>query len=222
MDKQHLDEQTMAMRAAREFQDGMIVNLGVGMPTNCCNWVPPDREVLFQSENGVLGFGPIVTSREEGDIDLVNASVQPVARRPGISFFSHDESFVMIRGGHIDIVVLGGLQVSEKGDLANWMLPGRGIGNIGGGMDLAFGAKKVIVLMTHTTKDGEPKIVKEASYSLTAPRCVDLIITDIAVVKVTEEGLILKEVAPGWTVEEVQAVTEPQLLLAEDLKEMEL
>ena len=221
-EKQRLDEQTIALRAAKEFQDGMIVNLGTGMPTLCGQYIPAGREVLFHTENGALGFGPIASTPEEADANLINASAQLVTRRPGMAIFDHAESFGMIRGGHIDMVVMGGLQVSEKGDLANWMLPGRGVGSIGGGMDLAFGAKKVVIVMTHTTKEGEPKILKECTYALTAPRCVDLIVTDIAVIEVTKEGLLLQEVAPGWTAEEVQALTEAKLIIAPDLKEMEL
>jgi 3-oxoacid CoA-transferase subunit B len=139
-----------------------------------------------------------------------------------MSFFSHDESFVMIRGKHIDMVVLGAMEVSEKGDLANWALPGRGLGNIGGSMDLALGAKKVVIVMTHTTKDGKPKILKKCSLPLTAPQCVKLIVTDIAVIEVNQEGLVLKEVAPGWTPAEIQELTEPKLIIAPDLKEIEL
>jgi 3-oxoacid CoA-transferase B subunit len=211
----------MALRAAKEFDDGMVINLGIGIPTLAVNFIPSGREVLFQTENGALGFGPIA-QLEEADIDLVNAGGQPVTRKPGMSLFDHAESFVMIRGGHIDLCVLGGLQVSEKGDLANWLLPKRGVGSIGGGMDLAFGAKKIIVVMTHNTKEGEPKIVKECTYALTAPECVDLIITDIAVIEVAGQGLVLKEIAPGWTAEEVQALTEAELIVDSEPKEIEL
>jgi 3-oxoacid CoA-transferase subunit B len=222
VDKYRMDEQTMALRTAREFQDGMVINLGVGIGTQCINYVPEGREVLFHAENGVLGYGSIASSPDEADIDLLNAGGQPVTRMKGMSFFSHDESFVMIRGKHIDMVVLGGMEVSEKGDLANWALPGRGLGNIGGSMDLAFGAKRVVVVMMHTTKDGRPKILKECTLPLTAPQCVKLIVTDIAVIEVTDEGLVLKEVVPGWTAEEVQTLTEPKLIVSPDLKEVEL
>ena len=236
MPKERLDEQTIAMRVAKEFQDGMVVNLGGGIPSLACNFVAEGREVLFQTENGALGYGGIA-SMEEADWDMFNASFQPVTYLPGMSFFSHDESFAMIRGGHIDISVLGALEVSEKGDLANWA-----IGNmadyqghlrswiktgsfppaIGGAMDLAVGAKKIIVAMTHTTRDGRPKIVRECKYELTARQCVSLIVTDMAVIEVTPAGLVLKEVAPGFTPEEIQAVTEPELIIASDLKEVEL
>jgi 3-oxoacid CoA-transferase B subunit len=221
VERRRLDEQTMALRAAKEFEDGMVINLGIGIPTLAVNFIPSGREVMFQTENGALGFGPVARV-EEADIDLVNAGGQPVTRKPGMSFFDHAESFVMIRGGHIDLCVLGGLQVSERGDLANWLLPKRGVGSIGGGMDLAFGARRTIVVMTHNTKEGKPKIVKRCTYALTAPECVDLIVTDIAVIEVAEQGLVLKEVAPGWTAEEVQAVTEAELIVAPDLKEIEL
>ena len=221
-EKERLDEQTMALRAVKEFQDGMVVNLGVGMPTLCSMYVPPEKDILFHSENGVLGFGPIVTNPDDADLNLINAGVQPVTRKPGMSFFEHAESFAMIRGGHVDVAVLGAIQVSEKGDLANWLLPGKKVGSLGGGMDLAFCARKVIALTTHTTKDGKPKIVRRCSEPLTAPGCIDLIVTDVAVIEVTPDGLLLREVAPGWTAEEVQALTEPKLKASPDLKEMEL
>ncbi|MFQ5878903.1 MAG: 3-oxoacid CoA-transferase subunit B [Dehalococcoidia bacterium] len=222
MPGERLDEQIIAMRAAKEFQDGNIVNLGVGMPTLCSNFIPPDREILFHSENGIIGFGEIVTDPEKADPNLINASVQPVSYKPGMAIVDHAESFAIIRGGHIDITVLGALQVSEKGDLANNTLPGKEVGSYGGGQDLAFCANKVIICMTHTTREGQPKIVKECTSPLTAPGCVDFIITDVAVIEVTENGLVLQEVAPGWTPQEVQAMTEPKLTLSPDLKEMEL
>jgi 3-oxoacid CoA-transferase B subunit len=233
-DKHRLDEQTIAMRAASEFQDGMVVNLGGGIPTLACNFVPEGREVLFHAENGALGYGGIA-STEAADWDLFNASFQPVTPMPGMSFFQHDESFALIRGGHVDISVLGALEVSEKGDLANWIAGdlssfdgsivdwiGKG-GNppgVGGAMDLAVGAKKVIVTMMHTTRDGRPKIVKKCKFELTGQQCVSLIITDLAVIEVTPRGLLLKEIAPGFTPDEVQAVTEPRLVVAKDLKEI--
>jgi 3-oxoacid CoA-transferase B subunit len=222
VDKPKLDRQTIALRVAKEFRDGMVVNLGFGIPSLAASYVPPEKEVLFHTENGALGFGPFATSPDEEDFDLINASGQFVTPQPGMSFFDHAESFTMIRGGHIDICVLGGLQVSEKGDLASWLMPGRKMGNIGGGMDLASGSKKVIVAMTHTMPNGVPKIVKNCSYALTAPNCVGLIVTDIAVIQVTEQGLLLCEVAPGWTANEVQELTEPRLLISPDLKEIEL
>ncbi len=215
-----LDDQTMALRVAREFQDGMVINLGSGIPTLAANFIPEGIEVLFHSENGCLGYGHVAVTDEEMDFHLINASAQFVTRRLGMSFFDQAESFSMIRGGHVDLCVLGGLQVSEKGDLANWLVPGREPGGMGGGMDLAFGAARLIAVMTHTMKDNQPKILNQCNYPLTAPRCVDLIVTDIAVIDVTPDGLLLKETAPGWTVEEVQALTEPRLRVAPDLKPM--
>lgn len=220
--KARLDEQTIALRVAREFQDGMVVNLGVGIPSLSVNYIPEDKEILFHTENGCLGFGPTPTSPEEEDFNLVNASGQFVTRQRGMSFFDHAESFSMIRGCHIDLCVLGGLQVSEKGDLANWRVSEKGLGGIGGAMDLAFRAARLIIAMIHTTKDGKPKILKECTFPLTAPRCVSLIVTDLAVIEVSEQGLILKEIAPGWTVAEVQNLTEAKLTPAADLKEIEL
>ena len=236
MPEGRMDEQTIAMRVAREFQDGMVVNLGGGIPSLACNFVAEGREVFFHTENGALGYGG-TASLEEADWDLFNASFQPVTRLPGMSFFSHDEAFAMIRGGHIDISVLGALEVSERGDLANWAIgnmkdydgdvvawikTGRFPPAIGGAMDLAAGAKKIIVAMTHTTRDGSPKVVKKCKYEITARKCVSLIVTDMAVIEVTSEGLVLKEVAPGLTPDDIQAVTEPKLIVADDLKEVEL
>jgi 3-oxoacid CoA-transferase B subunit len=235
-EKSRLDEQTVAMRVAREFQDGMYVNLGGGIPTLAGNFVAEGRDVIFHTENGGLGYGGIA-STEEADWDMFNASFQPVVPAPGMCFFDHDEAFDMIRGGHIDLSVLGAMQVSEKGDLANWALgslaeheggvvgwirTGRFPPGIGGAMDLAIAAKKVIVAMRHTTNDNNPKIVCRCTYEITAPRCVSLIITDLAVIEVTPEGLLLKELAPGFTPEEVQEVTEPKLIIAPDLKEIQL
>ena len=219
--KERLNEQTIALRAAREFTDGSVVNLGYGMPGLCANLTPGDRTVFFQSENGMLGYGSLAAD-EEKDYELINASDQPVSPLPGMCFFDSAAAFDMIRGGHIDIVVLGAYQVSERGDLANWGRPGRPATGMGGGMDLAIGAKKVIVTMLHTTKDGGPRIVRDCTYPLTARRCVSLIITDLAVMAVTEDGLLIKEIAPGWTVPEVQALTEAKLTPAADLKEIEL
>ena len=225
MTKERLSREVIAMRIARELFDGAVMNLGIGIPTLVSSFVPEGMTVILHTENGALGFGPVVTAEEmeeKADIDLVNAGGQYVKPLPGMCFFHQAASFDMIRGGHIDITVLGVLEVSEKGDLANWMFPGRGVGNIGGGMDLAFNAKKVIGATEHTTKDGKPKIVRRCSIPLTAPECVDLIVTDVAVIEVTKSGLLLKEVAPGWTAEDVQEITEPTLAIAPDLKEFEL
>ena len=225
MVKERLSREVIAMRVAKELFDGAVVNLGIGIPTLVSSFIPEGIEVIYHTENGALGFGPVVTAEEfesEADIDLVNAGGQYVTPLPGMCFFHHADSFLMVRGGHIDITVLGVIEVSEKGDLANWMFPERGVGNIGGGMDLAFNVKRVICATEHTTKDGKPKIVKKCTLPLTAPKCVDLIVTDVAVIEVTPEGLVLKEFVPGWAVGDIQAMTEPKLSFAPDLKEMEL
>ncbi len=219
--KERLDRQIIALRVAKEFQDGNIVNLGVGIPMLASNFIPEGREVIFHSENGVLGFGE-VTLPGEGDLDLVNAGGQTVKPQPGMCFFGHDESFTIVRGGFLNISVMGAYQVSEKGDLANYMVPERQVGTIGGAMDLAFGARKLIIAMNHTTRNGDPRIVKKCTYELTAPQCVDLIMTDIAVIEVTDKGLVLKEVAPGWTTEEVQSLTEPTLIVDPGCHDIEL
>jgi 3-oxoacid CoA-transferase subunit B len=219
--KMRLDEETIALRAAKEFEDGMVVNLGYGMPGLCANFIPEGRTVFFQSENGTLGYGPLLTD-EEKDYELINASDQPVTPLPGMCFFDSATSFDMIRGGHIDVVILGAYQVSEKGDLANWGRPGRPATGMGGGMDLALGGKKLMVMMLHTTKEGGPRIVRQCTFPLTARNCVKKIFTDLAVIDVTGRGLVLREVAPGWTAEEVQALTEPKLIIDEGLKEIEL
>jgi acetate CoA/acetoacetate CoA-transferase beta subunit len=214
--KPRLDRETIALRVAKEFFDGAVVNLGGGIPTLACNFVPEGRTVTFHSENGMLGFGPVEYDEDKQSVYLMNASGQFVQPRLGMCFFDHAMSFAMIRGGHVDISVLGAFQVSEKGDLANWMIPERGIGVIGGA------CKKLIVAMEHTTPKGGIKIYKKCTYPLTAPEVVDLIITDLAVIEITREGLLLKEIAPGWTVEEVQAVTEPKLIVTKDLTEITL
>ncbi len=219
--KQPMDHETMAMRAARELQDGNVVNLGIGIPGLASNFIPEGRSVIFHSENGVLGFGPLL-DESDGDVDLINAGGQFVSAMPGMSFFSPADAFAMIRSGHIDVTIMGGLQVSERGDLANWMMPNRGIGNVGGSMDLAAGAGKIIVTMEHVTKDGQMKIVRKCSYPVTGLACVSLVITDLAVIEVTPKGLVLREVAPGYTAQDIQAVTEPKLIVAKDLKEVSL
>ena len=219
--KQPLDRDVMAMRVAREFQDGDVVNLGIGIPTLASNYIPEGRHVTFHSESGVLGYGGVVED-SEGDIDLINAGGQFVAALPGMSVFSSADAFAMIRGRHIDVAVLGGFQVSEQGDLANWMLPGRGIGNVGGAMDLAAGARRIIVVMEHVTKDGQPRLVRRCSYPLTGLKCVDLVVTDLAVIAVTPQGMELREVAPGYSTADIQAVTEARLTVAKDVREVEL
>ncbi len=219
--KMRLDEQTIALRVAKEFEDGMVINLGYGMPGLCANFIPEGRTVYFHGENGVLGYG-VLGEDAEKDYELINASDQPVTRAPGMCFFDSATSFDMIRGGHIDLVVLGAYQVSQAGDLANWGRPGRPATGMGGGMDLAVGCRGLIVMMIHTTKEGAPRIVKQCSFPLTAKNCVDKIFTDVAVIEVTKQGLVLKDVAPGWTAQEVQELTEAPLIIAGDLKEIEL
>ncbi len=219
-----LSRELIALRIANELDDGTYVNLGIGIPTLVSDWIE-GRDIILQSEIGMLKTGPLA-SLEEGDQDLINASCQPVTELPGSCYFSNCESFAMIRGGYMDVAVLGALQVSEKGDLAGWNNPGRGfpehIGNIGGSMDLAVGAKKVIVAMTHITTDGDPKIVKECTYPLTAKEVVKLIVTDLAVIEVTPRGLLLKEVAPGLTAKDVQSVTDAKLTISKDLTEIQI
>jgi 3-oxoacid CoA-transferase subunit B len=220
-DKSRLDREVVAMRVARELPDGGYVNLGIGIPTLVSNFVSEDRVVFYHSESGVLNCGPLAEEGEQ-DIDLINAGGQFLSPVPGMAFFSSVEGFAMIRGGHLDVTVLGAHQVSARGDLANWMLPERGVGNIGGAMDLAAGAKTVIVAMEHTDRQGQSKIVDECTFPITGKECVTLIVTDIAVMRPTAEGLVLQEVAPGWTPEEVQQVTQARLIIPPDLKEYEL
>ena len=222
--KARLTEDVMALRAVKEFSDGDCVNLGTGLPLLCSLYVPEGKDIFFEAENGVLGYGQVLGEEDwkKADFDLVDAGFRPVDRKPGMSFFDMAFSFDLIRGGHLDATVLGGLEVSEKGDLANWTRGAPEEGGIGGAMDLPVATKRVIILMTHTTNDGRPKIVKTCKFPLTAKECVHLIITDIAVIEVTRNGLVLKEFAPGWTPEEVQALTEPKLIIADNVKEIEL
>lgn len=221
MIKAPLKPEAIARRVAKEFPDGSFVNLGIGLPTLASNFISEGKIVVFQTENGILGCGPVALEGEE-DPELVNAGGEFVTLLPGASISNQADAFIMIRGGHIDVAVLGALQVSEDGDLANWFVPERGVGRIGGAMDVAVGAKRLIIAMKHTTKDGRPKIVKKCTYPLTGIKVVDTIFTDLAVIEVVEDGLLLMEIAPGFTVQEVQAVTEPELKLAEDIREMEV
>ena len=220
--KNKLSREAIAMRVSKELHNGNVVNLGIGIPTLCPQFIDPDKFIMYHSESGVLNYGEMASERRE-DINLINAGGQYLSwDNPGMSVFDSAESFAMIRGGHIDVAVLGAYQISTQGNLANWKLTNRKSGNIGGAMDLAIGAKKLIIAMEHIDKKGNIKLVNKCSLPITGSKCVNTIVTDIAVIEIINECMVLKEILPGWGIQDVQEITEPKLIIDKNLKEIQL
>lgn len=217
-EKRPLDRQTMANRIAMEFQDGWVVNLGIGIPTLCSNFVQPGKQIMYQSENGLVNYGPLAVVGEE-DPNLVNAGGQYVLEMPGMAVLDHADSFALIRGGYVDVTVLGAYEAAANGDFANWKVAGARGGSIGGAMDLAVGAKNVFLLLEHTTRDGKPRLVERCALPVTAIGVVGLVATNLGLFQVTDAGFLMREIAPGYTPEEVQALTGANLAIAPDLRE---
>jgi 3-oxoacid CoA-transferase B subunit len=215
-EKPKLERQAMCDRLAMEFQDGWIVNLGVGMPTLCSNYVDPAKDIIFHSENGVIGYGPLAPEGEE-DPYLVNAGGQKVTAQPWMSIVHHADSFALIRSGRIDATVMGAYEVAENGDFANWRIPTRKGGGIGGAMDLAACAKRVFIVLEHTTRDGKPRLLKRCRLPITAPGVVTLVVTDLGLFAVTPDGFVLRECAPGWTPDDIQNLTAAKLIIPQDV-----
>ena len=220
-EKLKLSRQQMCDRLAMEFQDEWIVNLGVGMPTLCSNYVDPAKDIIFHSENGVIGFGPLAPEGQE-DRHLVNASSQHVTVRPGMAIVHHADSFALIRSGMVDVTVMGAYEVAENGDFANWRIPNRKGGGIGGAMDLAACAKRVFIAMEHVTREGEPRMLERCKLPITAPGVVTLVATDLGLFEVTPQGFKLRENAPGWSAEEIQAQTGSELIIPDDLRDLRM
>jgi len=217
-DKPKLERQAMCDRLAMEFQDGWVVNLGIGVPTLCSNYADPNKAIINHSENGVIGYGPLAAEGQE-DRHLINAGGQHVTSLPGMAIVHHADSFMMIRGGMIDVTVMGAYEVAENGDFANWRIPSRKGGGIGGAMDLAVGAKRVFIAMEHVTRDGQPKLLKKCTLPITAPGVVKLVATDLGLFEITPQGFKLMEHAPGWSPEDIQELTEGKLVISNGLRE---